>query len=30
LRRGSSVVAIVKYTMVNDFGVIVNPLLVAG
>jgi len=26
----TGVVAIVKYTMVNDFGVIVNPLLVAG
>ncbi len=26
----TGVVAVVKYTMVNDFGVIVNPLLVAG
>jgi carbon-monoxide dehydrogenase large subunit len=26
----TGVVAIVKYTMVNDFGVIVNPLLVEG
>jgi carbon-monoxide dehydrogenase large subunit len=26
----TGVVAVVKYSMVNDFGVIVNPLLVAG
>jgi carbon-monoxide dehydrogenase large subunit len=26
----TGVVSVVKYTMVNDFGVIVNPLLVAG
>jgi carbon-monoxide dehydrogenase large subunit len=26
----TGVIAVVKYTMVNDFGVIVNPLLVAG
>ncbi|MBV9828942.1 MAG: xanthine dehydrogenase family protein molybdopterin-binding subunit, partial [Alphaproteobacteria bacterium] len=26
----TGVVAVVKYTMVNDFGVIVNPLLVEG
>ena len=26
----TGVVAVAKYTMVNDFGVIVNPLLVAG
>jgi aerobic carbon-monoxide dehydrogenase large subunit len=26
----TGVVAVVKYTMVNDFGVVVNPLLVAG
>ena len=26
----TGVVAVVKYTMVNDFGIIVNPLLVAG
>ena len=26
----TGVVAVVKYTMVNDFGVIVNPLLVQG
>ncbi len=26
----TGVVTVVKYTMVNDFGVIVNPLLVAG
>jgi carbon-monoxide dehydrogenase large subunit len=26
----TGVVAVAKYSMVNDFGVIVNPLLVAG
>ena len=26
----TGVVSVVKYTMVNDFGVVVNPLLVAG